>query len=168
MFYIPWFRAFRLRTAESESVRLNAAEAILSRGWGRPALTFLETAATCWICHVKLVPEPDLNFIRPVFAGNPGGRPRQLASVMPLFQVSDLVSGQIRKLFRQKTAVHLKRLDRARCSRLRRARSICPLKNKHRSLRRRDLKWRRQISSTCSCFSRASTPRHKKLLVARS
>jgi hypothetical protein len=25
-----------MRTAESESVRLNAAEAILSRGWGRP------------------------------------------------------------------------------------------------------------------------------------
>jgi hypothetical protein len=31
----------------------------------------------------------------------------------PLFQGSDLVSGQIRKLFRQKTAVHLKRLDRS-------------------------------------------------------
>jgi hypothetical protein len=25
-----------MRTAESESVRLNAAETILSRGWGRP------------------------------------------------------------------------------------------------------------------------------------
>ena len=25
-----------MRTAESESVRLNAAEAVLSRGWGRP------------------------------------------------------------------------------------------------------------------------------------
>jgi hypothetical protein len=30
-----------------------------------------------------------------------------------LFQVSDLDSGQIRKLFRQKAAVHLKRLDRS-------------------------------------------------------
>jgi hypothetical protein len=30
-----------------------------------------------------------------------------------LFQVSDLVSGQIRKLFHQKTAVYLKRLDRS-------------------------------------------------------
>jgi hypothetical protein len=25
-----------MRTAESQSVRLNAAEAVLSRGWGRP------------------------------------------------------------------------------------------------------------------------------------
>ncbi|MDR3420148.1 MAG: DUF5681 domain-containing protein [Xanthobacteraceae bacterium] len=29
-----------MRTAESESVRLNAAEAILSRGWGKPIQAF--------------------------------------------------------------------------------------------------------------------------------
>jgi hypothetical protein len=29
-----------MRTAESEAVRLNAAEAILSRGWGRPIQAF--------------------------------------------------------------------------------------------------------------------------------
>jgi hypothetical protein len=34
---------------------------------GIAALTFLETAATCWICHVKPVPEPDLKFMTTCF-----------------------------------------------------------------------------------------------------